>query len=97
MALLEKLDDVDTRLWYAQKTVENGWSRNILVMQIESRLHERQGQTANNFAATLPPPDSDMATQIFKKSLSLSRVSGGWDLFMSCIEDYCASALFALY
>ncbi|WP_339134908.1 MAG: PDDEXK nuclease domain-containing protein [Candidatus Electrothrix sp. GW3-4] len=66
LALLEKLDDVDTRLWYAQKTVENGWSRNILVMQIESRLHERQGQTVNNFAATLPPPDSDMATQIFK-------------------------------
>ena len=29
LALLEKLDDVDTRLWYAQKTVENGWSRNI--------------------------------------------------------------------
>jgi predicted nuclease of restriction endonuclease-like (RecB) superfamily len=66
LALLEKLDDVDTRLWYAQKTVKNGWSRNILVMQIESRLHERQGQTVNNFAATLPPPDSDMATQIFK-------------------------------
>ncbi|MDU9050077.1 MAG: PDDEXK nuclease domain-containing protein [Candidatus Electrothrix sp. Rat3] len=66
LALLEKLDDVETRLWYAQKTVENGWSRNILVMQIESRLHERQGQTVNNFAATLPPPDSDMATQIFK-------------------------------
>lgn len=66
LALLEKLDDVETRLWYAQKIVENGWSRNILVMQIESRLHERQGQIVNNFAATLPPPDSDMATQIFK-------------------------------
>jgi predicted nuclease of restriction endonuclease-like (RecB) superfamily len=66
LALLEKLNDVETRLWYAQKTVENGWSRNILVMQIENRLHERQGQTVNNFAATLPPPDSDMATQIFK-------------------------------
>ncbi|MCI5121058.1 MAG: DUF1016 family protein, partial [Candidatus Electrothrix sp. AUS4] len=58
VALLEKLDDMETRLWYARKTVENGWSRNVLVMQIESRLHERQGQTVNNFAATLPPPDS---------------------------------------
>jgi predicted nuclease of restriction endonuclease-like (RecB) superfamily len=66
LALLDKLDNLDTRLWYARKTVENGWSRNILVLQIENRLHERQGRTVNNFSATLPPPDSDMAAQVFK-------------------------------
>jgi len=66
LALLEKCSDPDTRLWYAQKTVENGWSRNILAMQIESGLHRRQGKAPNNFALTLPPAESDMAAQIFK-------------------------------
>ena len=36
IALLEKLKNAEERLWYAQKTIENGWSRNVLVMQIES-------------------------------------------------------------
>jgi len=66
LALLEKCNEPDTRLWYARKTVENGWSRNVLTLQIESRLHERQGKATNNFALTMPPLDSDMATQVFK-------------------------------
>lgn len=66
LALLEKCDDPQTRLWYAQKTVENGWSRNVLALQIESGLHIRQGSAINNFPQTLPPPDSDMAAQVFK-------------------------------
>lgn len=43
--LLEELSDPDTRLWYAAAAVEHGWSRNVLVHQIETRLHERSGQT----------------------------------------------------
>lgn len=66
LALLEKLKDRDLRVWYARKTIENGWSRNILAVQIETKLHKRIGQTANNFEATLPPAESDMANQIFK-------------------------------
>jgi len=66
LALLEKCDDPKVRLWYAAKTVENGWSRNILALQIESRLHEREGKAVNNFESALPPPDSDMASQVFK-------------------------------
>ena len=66
LALLEKCREPSIRLWYAKKTVENGWSRNVLVMQIESRLHQRQGKIINNFHQTLPPADSDMAAQIFK-------------------------------
>ena len=66
MALLEKNKEPDVRLWYAHKTIENGWSRNILAIQIETRLHERQGRSINNFPAALPPADSDMAAQIFK-------------------------------
>jgi predicted nuclease of restriction endonuclease-like (RecB) superfamily len=66
LALLEKLKASDLRLWYAKQTIINGWSRNILTMQIETQLHKRIGQTANNFEVTLPPDDSDMANQIFK-------------------------------
>jgi predicted nuclease of restriction endonuclease-like (RecB) superfamily len=66
LALLHKLNDSETRLWYVKQTIENGWSKDILTMQIESRLHERQGKAANNFALTMPPQDSDMAAQVFK-------------------------------
>lgn len=66
IALLEKLQTTEERLWYAAKTFEHGWSRNILAIQIEGRAHQRFGKAQNNFPATLPPPDSDMAVQIFK-------------------------------
>jgi len=66
LALLEKLKDEQLRLWYAHQSIENGWSRNILAIQIESKQHQRIGQTANNFEVALPPGDSDMANQIFK-------------------------------
>lgn len=64
--MLDKLDDPKTRLWYALKTIENGWSRNILAIQIGNRLHDRQGKAISNFDQVLPPADSDMAAQIFK-------------------------------
>lgn len=66
IALLEKLDSQDLRLWYAQKTGENGWSRNVLVLQIESGLHRRLGAAPTNFARTLPAPQSDLAQQLIK-------------------------------
>ncbi len=66
IALLDKLDKADERLWYAQKTIQHGWSQPILCHQIESEVHKRQGKAVNNFPAALPPVDSDMARQIFK-------------------------------
>jgi len=66
LALLDKLDDVQTRIWYARKTVEHGWSRNILAIQIDFQLHKRQGKAISNFPVALPPVDSDMAQQVFK-------------------------------
>ncbi len=66
LTLLEKLKEPDLRLWYAEQTIEHGWSKDILAIQITSALHKRIGQTANNFEATLPPVESDMANQIFK-------------------------------
>ena len=66
VTLLDKVKDVHTRLWYAQRVREEGWSRDVLAVQIESRLHERAGKTITNLPATLPPEDSDLATQVFK-------------------------------
>lgn len=64
--LLERLKDPATRLWYARKTLEHGWSRAVLTVQIESRLHERSGKAITNFARTLPPAQSDMAREVLK-------------------------------
>ncbi|MDE0219181.1 MAG: PDDEXK nuclease domain-containing protein [Spirochaetaceae bacterium] len=66
IALLEKVDDRTVRLWYAAKAREAGWSRNVLAVQIENRRHERQGNAVTNFPRTLPPADSELATQSFK-------------------------------
>ncbi len=66
LAILQKIADPKLRLWYAEKALELGLSRDMLVLQIQSRLHEREGQAQNNFPATLPPAESDLATQIFK-------------------------------
>lgn len=64
--LLDKVKDPQERLWYIQQTVENGWSRNVLVMQIESQLYQRQGGAITNFKQTLPAPQSDLAQQLIK-------------------------------
>ena len=63
---MEKLKDRKLRLWYAQKTLEHGWGKNMLRFQIDSQLHLREGNTANNFKNTLPPPQSDLTEQSFK-------------------------------
>lgn len=66
LALLDKLKTTDERQWYAQKAIEHNWSRNILVMQIETRLFERQGNAITNFEQRLPKPDSDLARESIK-------------------------------
>lgn len=66
IALLEKCRTPEERLWYARQSEEQGWSHNILSLQIDGRAHERQGKALTNFKATLPPADSDLAQQVFK-------------------------------
>jgi predicted nuclease of restriction endonuclease-like (RecB) superfamily len=66
LALLEKIASREDRLWYARQAIENGWSRNILVHQIETRLQERLGNAQTNFARTLPAPQSDLAQNLLK-------------------------------
>lgn len=64
--LLDQLKDPGLREWYLRAAVQYGWSRNVLVLQIKSRLHEREGQALTNFQRALPPPDSDLAEQVLK-------------------------------
>ena len=64
--LIDKVKDPEQRQWYINKTIEHGWSRNVLVHHIDSRLYEREGRAITNFAATLPAPQSDLAQQLIK-------------------------------
>lgn len=64
--LMAKLKDLPTRQWYMQAAIEHGWSRNILLMQIETAVHKRQGRATTNFSKRLPPPDSDLVQQTLK-------------------------------
>ena len=66
LALLEKLATSEDRRWYVAKSIEHGWSRNILVMQIEARAKERTGAAITNFEARLPKPHSDLARESLK-------------------------------
>lgn len=64
--LLQKLTTIEDRFWYANKTIENGWSRNVLLHWLDSNLHKREGKSITNFQATLPSPQSDLAHQTLK-------------------------------
>lgn len=64
--LLDLVKDRDERLWYAQAAIEHGWSRNVLVIQIEAGLYRRQGKAITNFNKALPAPQSDLAHQLLK-------------------------------
>lgn len=66
VALLEKLKDPNKRLWYAQKALNNGWSRSVLVAQIEHGLYETKAGVVTNFELTLPKPQSDLARSLIK-------------------------------
>lgn len=66
MLLLDNVDDIDTRAWYAAAAAKNGWSRNVLLNQIKNRTLERTGAAPSNFNAELAPADSDLARQIAK-------------------------------
>lgn len=75
IVLLEKLKDQEQRLWYAAQASGNGWSRDILAMQIDSDLFRRQGGAVTNFDRTLPSPQSDLAQQLLKDPYNFSFLS----------------------
>jgi predicted nuclease of restriction endonuclease-like (RecB) superfamily len=66
IVLMQKVKEIDARLWYAHGALEHGWSRAVLTHQIETQLHRREGKAITNFAAALPAPQSDLAHQTLK-------------------------------
>jgi len=64
--ILDAVKDPGEREWYARAAIQYGWSRNVLVLQIESGLYRRQGKALTNFTQTLPEPQSDLARQVLK-------------------------------
>lgn len=73
--LIEKIKDQNLRFWYAEKCIENNWSRDVLDVQIKTKLIERQGKSINNFENTLPKPLSDLANQTLKDPYIFSFLS----------------------
>lgn len=68
LILLDSSQPLGAQYWYMKQSVENGWSSNVLKMQIESNLFKRQIETqkVNNFTNTLPAPQSDLANYLLK-------------------------------
>ncbi len=66
--LLDKVKDIEERKWYINQSIINGWSRSLLMMQIESKLYQRQviAKKVTNFPMTLPDMQSDLAIQTLK-------------------------------
>jgi len=64
--ILDQVKDTQEREFYIRQTIQYGWSRLVLEMQIESNVYRRQGKATTNFERTLPAPQSDLARQLLK-------------------------------
>ena len=71
IVLMVKVESVEERLAYARLTLENGWSRNVLLHQIEMQTARRVGKALTNFRQTMPEKDSDLAVQSVKDPYKL--------------------------
>ncbi len=69
--IISKLNTVEEASFYINQTLENGWSMDLLALQIKSDLYNRQGKAINNFTNTLPLPNADLAQQTLKDLLYL--------------------------
>lgn len=87
LALLDKLSTNETRRWYAAKAIEHNWSRNVLVIQIESNLLQRSGNAQTNFANLLPSPHSDLARESLKDPYRLDFLGLGEEAQERAVED----------
>ena len=68
MVILDGALPLGIGYWYMKQSVEMGWSSNVLKIQIETNLYNRQisNNKVNNFTATLPAPQSDLANYLLK-------------------------------
>jgi predicted nuclease of restriction endonuclease-like (RecB) superfamily len=87
VTLLTKLDSPSEREWYASQTVQHGWSRSTLELNIKSRLQQRQGAAVTNFVARLPAADSALAHETLKDPYLFDFLGLGHDAQEREIED----------
>ncbi len=80
IAIITKCKNIKEALYYVQNTIMHNWSRSVLIHQIESGLYKREGKAVNNFALTLPKPQSDLAMQTLKDPYIFD--------FLSMTKDY---------
>lgn len=72
ISLLPKVKDEAQRAYYITETAQNGWSRDVMLLQIDNGYIHAKGHVINNFEQTLPPPQSDLARYIFKDPYNFS-------------------------
>lgn len=84
--LLDKVKEPDERTWYIAETIQNGWSRTVLVHQIESGLYSRKGRALTNFSQALPAPQSELAQQILHDPYNFDFLGLGEDASERDIE-----------
>lgn len=87
ITLMDKIKEPNERFFYIQKTIENGWSRDVLVHQIETGLYSRQGRITSNFKTTLPSLQSELTQQIFKDPYHLDFLKLSEEILERDIED----------
>lgn len=85
--LLDKVKTQKERNFYIRKTIENGWSRNVLAHQIESGLINTQGALVNNFSTTLPAYQSELTAQVFKDPYNFDFIMLGEQAKERDLED----------
>jgi predicted nuclease of restriction endonuclease-like (RecB) superfamily len=86
VSLLDSVKATEERAWYAQQASEHGWSRAVLVHQIESALFARQGSALTNFTRTLPAEQSDLAQQLLKDPYTFDFLALGPDMLERDLE-----------
>ena len=59
-------ENVEKAIFFVRKTLENNWSRAVLLNFLDTNLYERQGKAISNFQKTLPAPQSDLAQEMTK-------------------------------
>lgn len=64
--LMQKIKDYETRFWYMQQVLAQGWGRDTLSAMVKSNVHKRQGKLTSNFKTHLPSPQSELAQQTLK-------------------------------
>jgi predicted nuclease of restriction endonuclease-like (RecB) superfamily len=89
IVLMEKIKDQEQREWYIAKAIENGWTRDVLVHQIESDLYHRQvkAKKITNFKKVLSKPQSELAIQTIKDPYIFDFIAAGEDILERGVES----------